>query len=306
MLYSVEGDKKGALVETKSNQITQKRALEEARLQAEQCIHCADPMCVDACPHTVNLPDLLGVMNGGVSALSDVLRARGELINTLAHDLRTPLGVIIGYIGMMEEGFSGAVTPELEKSLRPIRKNAQELLAMLNEFLSFSRLESGKDILHAEEFPLRDLVSDLGEGIAPLAHAKGLEFQWDVSGDCRLRSDSHKIREIVYNLLTNAVKYTEKGSVTLWAGYDPVEDQIWFKVTDTGRGISESELGRIFEAFHQAGVPLAPGDSGVGLGLAIVKRLLDLLQGRIEVRSVLKEGSTFQVFLPRVLAPVEV
>lgn len=280
--------------------------MEDARLEAERCLHCADTACVQACPSGTNIPRLVKVLMGGVATLRETLHAKADFLNTIAHDLRAPLNIIIGNVALIEDGFCGPLTPEMTRSLRPIRRSGEDLLSMLNEFLSFSRLEMGKVSLRVEEFGLHDLVSDLGEGIAALAQAKGLEFHWGVSGDCRLRSDVYKIREIVYNLLTNAVKYTEKGSVTLWAGYDPVEDQIGFKVTDTGRGISEGELSRIFEAFHQAGVPLAPGEGGVGLGLAIVKRLLDLLHGKIEVRSALLQGSTFQIALPRVLDSREV
>ena len=280
----------------------EKKGVEDVGLEADRCIHCDEPGCIGACPSSVDVPRLVGAMSGEVTSLADVLRAKGEFINTFAHDLRAPLGVIIGYISLVEDGYGAPLTPELERWLRPMRKSAEDLLTMLNEFLSFSRLELGKTTLSAEDITLRELVSDLGDGIAPLARAKGLEFEWKVEVDCQVRSDPHKIREIVYNLLTNAVKYTEKGGVALSAGYEQAGDRIWFKVMDTGRGMSEEELAHIFEAFYQAEAPPAPGQTGVGLGLAIVKRLLDLFQGSIEVRSLLDEGSTFQVFLPRVLA----
>lgn len=293
-------------METSREEIKIKKgALEDAREQAHRCIYCSDPRCVAACPSGVEIPRLFGVLTGGLSALLEIMHAKRTVLNSVAHDLRTPLCVIIGNVGLVEDGFCGPLTLELEKSLRPIKKSAEELLAMLNEFLSFSRLEVGKVTLHAETFGLRDLVSELGAGIAALARAKGLELQWGLDGDSQLHSDPHKIREIVFNLLTNAVKYTEKGKVTLWAGTDPVGDQVWFKVTDTGRGMSEEEIDHIFEAFYQAGAPAVSEKGGVGLGLAIVKSLLDLFRGRIEVRSAINEGSTFQVFLPRLLGPAE-
>ena len=274
-------------------------SLERAGLEAERCLVCKTTSCIDACSFGNDIPRDLKVMMEGMDALSNALRAKIDFLNTLSHDLRTPLNVIMGSIDLIKEGFSGSLTPELKKNVDLIGRNSEDLLAMLNQVLSLSRLEASGVSPHMEKFGLGDLVSDLGTNISVLAHAKGLEFKWGVKGDCLVQSDPHKIKELLSNLLTNAIKYTEKGGVSLWAGVESEGDQIWLEVADTGRGIPEEELPYIFEPFRQTGPSSAHRQGGVGLGLAIVRRLLDLLKGRIEVKSTLNEGSTFKVILPR-------
>ncbi len=235
-----------------------------------------------------------------IDALSNTLRTKVEFLNTLSHDLRVPLNVIIGNIGLMEDGFFGLLNPELGSRMNLVKKNAEDLLAMLNQALSLSRLEAGGVSVHIEEFRLEDLVSEVGADMSVLAQTKGLKFERTVEIDCSVRGDGHKIKEVIYNLLSNAIKYTENGSIRLRAALESGGDRIWLEVSDTGRGISEEELPHIFEPFHQAGSPSAHRSEGVGLGLAIVKRLLDLLGGQIAVKSALNEGSTFRVVLPRI------
>ncbi len=274
-------------------------SLERARLEAMKCIRCKEPACIEACPERYDIPRNFKAM---VEALDRLLRAldnKVDLLNMLSHDLRLPLSVIIGSVDLMAQGTSGPLTPELEKRIQVIRRNAGDLLAMLNELLTLSRLNAERIAVEVKEFALRDVVSELGADLSPLALAKGLEFQWEVEKDAHVRSDCHKIKEILHNLLTNAIKYTDKGSVTLRAGLEPEGDKIWLAVTDTGRGIPEDELPFIFESFRQVGPRSAQRQVGVGLGLAIVKRLLELLNGQIEVKSALNQGSTFKVILPR-------
>ncbi len=182
-------------------------------------------------------------------------------------------------------------------------RSSEDLLIMLNQVLSLSRIEAGGVELRIVEFNLGDFVEEVSAGALALAQAKGLEFEWLVESDCSMRADPHVIKEILYNLLTNAIKYTEKGRVSLRTALESNGDQIRLEVTDTGRGIPEDELPFIFESFRQAGPPSAYRHGGVGLGLAIVKRLLNLLGGQIEVKSAPSEGSTFKVTLPRVFEP---
>lgn len=275
-------------------------SLERASLLAEKCVLCKYPICVEACPETVDIPGCLKAMMEGLDLLSNTLRTKVDFLNTISHDLRTPLNVVVGNIGLIQDGFCGYLTPELSKAVQVIKRSAEELLTMLNQLLNFSRFEAGAVSLQIEEFSLADLVSELGAGISVLCRAKGLDFKWEVEGDSAVRSDSQKIKEILNNLLTNAVKYTDKGHVYLRAGLEPTGDGVWFEVADSGRGIPREELPHVFESFRQVGASSAHSQGGVGLGLAIVKRLLDLLGGRIEVESTLNEGSTFRVVVPRV------
>jgi len=238
-----------------------------------------------------------------IDALSHNLRANIDFFNTVSHDLRTPLNVIVGNIDLIREGFFGPLTVEQQKRLQLIKRSSEDLLIMLNQVLSFSRIDMGGVELRIVEFNLGDFIEEVSAGVLALAQAKGLEFQWLVESDCSMQGDPHVIKEILYNLLTNAIKYTEKGRVSLRAALEPNGDQIRLEVTDTGRGIPEDELPFIFESFRQAGSPSALRHGGVGLGLAIVKRLLGLMGGQIEVKSALNEGSTFKVALPRVFKP---
>ena len=238
-----------------------------------------------------------------IDALSHNLRANIDFFNTVSHDLRTPLNVIVGNIDLIREGFFGPLTVEQQKRLQLLKRSSEDLLIMLNQVLSFSRIDMGGVELRIVEFNLGDFIEEVSAGVLALAQAKGLEFEWSVESDCSMRGDPHVIKEILYNLLTNAIKYTEKGVVSLRAALEPNGDQIRLEVTDTGRGIPEDELPFIFESFRQAGPPSAYRHGGVGLGLAIVKRLLNLLGGQIEVKSAPNEGSTFKVTLPRVFEP---
>jgi signal transduction histidine kinase/putative methionine-R-sulfoxide reductase with GAF domain len=238
-----------------------------------------------------------------IDALSNTLHSKVEFLNTLSHDLRIPLDVIIGNSALIEDGFFGPVTPEQNGRIRSIKRNAEDLLGMLNQVLSLSRLDAGRNPMNIEEFVLGNLVSELGDDASALAKTKGLELRWEVKTDCSVRGDRHKIKEILHNLLTNAVKYTEKGHVGLRAGLETGGEEIWFEVSDTGRGISVEELPCIFESFRQVGSPLTHRQGGVGLGLSIVKRLMDLMGGRIEVKSTVNEGSSFKVILPRIFLP---
>lgn len=275
-------------------------SLEQARLEAEKCILCKNPICTEACPEHKNIPGCLKAIMEGLDLLSHTLRTKVDFLNTIAHDLRTPLNVVIGNIGLIQDGFYGALTPELNNSIRVIKRNAEDLLTMLNQVLDLSRLGAGAALLRIEEFSLAELVSKLGANFSAPARVRGLEFKWEVKEDCSVRGDSHKVEEILNNLLTNAIKYTDRGVASLSAGLESEGDRVWFEVADTGKGIPEEELPHIFESFRQSGPPSAHREGGVGLGLAIVGRLLDLLGGRIEVESKLNEGSRFRVVLPRV------
>ncbi|MFQ5683496.1 MAG: GAF domain-containing protein [Candidatus Binatia bacterium] len=235
-----------------------------------------------------------------VDTISKALQTKVDFLNTFSHDIRTPVDVIIGHINLILEGYFGPITAELNARIQLLKRNAEDLLAMLNQTLSLSRLEAGKVSLDIETFKLKELVSELGTNISILAHAKGLEFQWGVEAQCLVRADGHKVKEVLHNLLTNAIKYTEKGRVSFRAGIESSGDRIWFEVADTGQGIPETELTDIFEPFHQVAAPSSSRWQGVGLGLVIVKRLLDRLGGSIEVTSTVNEGSVFKVILPRV------
>ena len=173
------------------------------------------------------------------------------------------------------------------------------LLALINEILDLSRIEAGRLQLEVQDFDLADLLRRMAEALASLATAKGLQLEADVaSGVDRMTSDPRRVAQVVSNLLTNAVKFTERGSVHLRA--QASDDQVIIVVQDTGRGIAAEDLAQIFKPFVQVGDSGTQHHDGTGLGLAISLQLARALGGDIRVQSTPGEGSRFELTLPLV------
>lgn len=234
--------------------------------------------------------------------LSDAYQAKSDFLNTMAHELRTPLNVIIGTEQLLIEGFYGGLTEGQEKGLESIGRNADELLNLINGILDLVRLESRRVPVKVEEFALRGLMEELEASFAPLAREKGLGLRFEAGNGMKLRSDRSKVKEILQNLVGNAVKYTDRGGIGVWV--DKVSDGgdgnegVVFSVRDTGIGIKEEELEKIFEPFYMVEGVDRRKYPGSGLGLSIVKRMVELLGGVIAVESELGKGSTFKITFP--------
>ncbi|MBL1274986.1 MAG: transporter substrate-binding domain-containing protein [Ectothiorhodospiraceae bacterium] len=228
-------------------------------------------------------------------------RSKSEFLSNMSHELRTPLNSIIGFTGILKDGIVGPVNEEQSKQLGMVYSSARHLLALINDILDLSKVEAGRVELVSEPFQLAPLLKELIALMQPLANAKGLVLRREGNCPDSLFTDRGKLRQILVNLLGNAIKFTDVGSVTLFCRQ--VDDGVVIEVSDTGIGIAESDQTRIFNTFEQADTRVTREYEGTGLGLAICQRFVDLLGGDIMVsRSVLGEGTVFRIRLPSVVA----
>jgi signal transduction histidine kinase len=227
--------------------------------------------------------------------------AKSQFLANMSHELRTPLNVIIGYTEMLEEealdlGYE-ACTPELEK----ICLAAKHLLTLINDVLDISKIEAGKMTLHCETFDLATVINQMTSTVEPLMEKHANTFQLhleDALGE--MYADPSKLRQILLNLISNAAKFTEKGTITLELTSTTENGNKWFNfnVTDTGIGMHAEQISHLFQLFSQVDSSSTRKYGGAGLGLAITKQFTEMMEGTISVESELGQGSTFIVRLP--------
>ena len=225
---------------------------------------------------------------------------KSEFLNQVSHELRTPLAVIIGYIECITDGLYGEIEKKHQDILQVVAKQSTHLKNMIDQILIYSRLEAGKQPIRVEDLNLTKVLSDLKETFEFLCRQKGIEIHWEIHRESILvRSDATRLKEVISNLLQNAVKYTDQGTVTVRTAMLP-GNSIMLEVEDSGMGISQTHLTTIFEPFmqvHKTSTENSRG--GIGLGLSIVKKHLEQIGGTISVKSELTKGSTFRIVLPR-------
>lgn len=223
----------------------------------------------------------------------NLLVAREKLMLTITHDIKAPAGSIIGYIDLLIRLVHDR---RQEFYLSNMKSSAQHLLALVTSLLDYHRLEAGKMDLHPVAFNPHELLTDIYNSFLPLAEKKNLQlvFEEQLPESLNLEGDPFRIRQIVENLLSNALKFTAAGKITLEAEYHG--NQFVFRVTDTGCGMTAKDQERIFKEFTR--LRSAQGQEGFGLGLSITHKLVELLLGKIEIESTPGKGSTFQVSIP--------
>jgi PAS domain S-box-containing protein len=225
---------------------------------------------------------------------------KSQFLANVSHELRTPLNSIIGYTRLLLQGVSGTLNPRQVANLARLDANATHLLSLINQLLDITRIEAGKMAVTPTRLSLSGLISDVMAEVEPLILQAKLEVIADLAPDLpEIRSDREKIKQILLNLLMNALKFTPKGWVKVSAMYDGPRDQVAINVADSGIGIAEGEQEKIFEDFRRSEDSVAKGFAGVGLGLSICRRLALLIGGRITVDSRLGRGSLFTLLLPR-------
>jgi signal transduction histidine kinase len=231
----------------------------------------------------------------------NLAKLKSEFLNQVSHELRTPLAVIIGYIECITDGLYGEIETKHQEILQVVAKQSTHLKNMIDQILIYSRLEAGKQPLRIEDLQLTKIVNELRETFEFLCRQKGIDLRWELPREpMPIRSDAVRLKEVVSNLLQNAVKYTDHGSITVLVASLPSTDSVTVEVKDSGMGISEHHLTGIFEPFMQAHKTSSENSrGGIGLGLSIVKKHLDQLRGTIAVESELGKGSTFRVVLPK-------
>lgn len=231
----------------------------------------------------------------------NLAKLKAEFLNQVSHELRTPLAVIIGYIECITDGLYGEIEDKHQEILQVVAKQSSHLKNMIDQILIYSRLEAAKQPLRIDELPLNKIIADMRDTFDFLCRQKGLELHWDLpQSQIAIRSDAVRVKEVISNLLQNAVKYTDRGAITVKVTTIAKLDSIAVQVEDTGMGIAEHQLSSIFDPFMQAHKTSSENSrGGIGLGLSIVKKHVEQIKGTISVRSDLGRGSTFTVVLPR-------
>jgi signal transduction histidine kinase len=237
-------------------------------------------------------------MEGRLRASEGATSAKDRALATLAHDIRSPLGAIEGYCEVLEEGLYGAMTEKQLHGIGRIRMSGRHLLSLLENVMDMARLSAGAMSVDVQPLQLLQIARDSVDMLLPASFVKRQRLELEAATDVRVIADGARIRQVLVNLIGNAVKFTPMdGTITVWLGH--ASDEAAFaelRVTDTGPGIPEADRAAIFEAyFRSAGTA---GAAGVGLGLAISQALVEQMGGTLGVDSEVGKGSSFILRLP--------
>lgn len=265
-----------------------------------------EPTGMDPCSVWVfrDITRLKATQNALVTAMQDAERAnhaKSQFLANMSHELRTPLNAIIGYSEILMEEAEESSTPAMAGDLRRVHSAGQHLLGLINDVLDLSKIEAGKFDLITETFELPALINSAIAAVQPLVDANRNQLNVDWPSTLEpMHSDPGRLRQILVNILSNAAKFTRNGQITLTVRRDTGLDGAWYKftATDTGIGMNDEQIGRIFNEFLQADTSTTREYGGTGLGLAISRRMARMLGGEITVTSKPAEGSSFTVLLP--------
>ena len=233
-------------------------------------------------------------------------RLKSEFLATMSHELRTPLNAIIGFTGTLLMKLPGPLNTEQEKQLRTVQLSAKHLLSLINDLLDVAKIESGKLELKREPVCCQRVIDEVVNALRPAADGKGLRLEARMPVlDVAVLADRRSLSQILINLCNNAIKFTERGSVTIeLQEADPHTGLVEIGVIDTGVGIAHADLGKLFQSFAQIETGSKRRIEGTGLGLYLSRKLAELLGGNIAVQSVHGQGSRFSVSLPAAPASV--
>jgi signal transduction histidine kinase len=232
-------------------------------------------------------------------------RVKSAFLATMSHELRTPLNSILGFTGILLQELAGPLNEEQARQLSMVRNSSKHLLNLINDVLDISRIEAGEMTLTREPFRIAESAESVMDLLRPLAEEKSLELELHLHGGSRERlGDQRRFEQILLNLLGNAIKFTDRGRVSLTVDTrsDTAHNGVLVQVEDTGIGIREEDLPNLFRPFRQIDSTLSRKHEGTGLGLVICKRLTDLMGGDIRVSSQWGTGTRFTVHLPLELA----
>ncbi|WP_414620170.1 PAS domain-containing sensor histidine kinase [Calothrix sp. CCY 0018] len=231
--------------------------------------------------------------------LKESSRLKSQILAVLSHELRTPLNAVIGFSDVLLRLNRNQFTPQSLNIIKTIIRNGKELLKLINNMLDFAGLEEGKLTLHLQKFNIKELIGKITDDLYFFANQKNICLETHINiQNVIVINDPIRLQQLLSNLVYNAIKFTETGSVSVELE-ELNEDKIIITIQDTGIGISDIDLKHIFQAFRQVNQTITRTSQGTGLGLAIVKDLLVLMGGTITVESLVGEGSTFRVELPR-------
>jgi signal transduction histidine kinase len=233
---------------------------------------------------------------------AEVDRMKSAFVSMVSHELRTPLNAILGYADMLKEHVYGPLTEGQLSTVLRVIANGQRMLGLVNNLLDQAQIEAGKITVMMSAFDPNQMIEDLSSVMSVLASQNGLQLECSVADDVPLNlvSDRHRLHQILVNLVGNAIKFTEKGKVSIRV-FRPDTEHWTLEVSDTGPGIPREAQSYIFEPFRQVDGSATRHHAGTGLGLSIVKQLVSLLGGEITLTSEVGQGSTFSVVLPLIL-----
>jgi signal transduction histidine kinase len=273
-------------------------ALEKARLY-EQLERGAAQLEIKVQEATAELAQQNELLRRQHIALEQASALKSQFLANMSHEFRTPLNAILGYTHMLLHGVTGTVSDQQRKSLSRIDSNSRHLLALINDILDITRIEAGRMPLNVSSFGVPELVREVMSELEPIIKRSSLKVTAKMPRNLRpLKSDRQKVKQVVLNLLSNALKFTPAGSVTISAAYDEQRRWLAISVQDTGVGIPVEDQAKVFEDFRQLDTSPARGYGGTGLGLSICRRLAQMLGGSIELVSAAGAGSTFTLKLP--------
>jgi PAS domain S-box-containing protein len=275
-----------------------REALERARLY-EQLKIASDELQMRVQSATAELATQNELLRRQAIELEQASRLKSQFLANMSHEFRTPLNAILGYTHMLLQGVGGELAPNVKRQLQRIDSNGRHLLTIINEILDITRIEAGKMPMQITEFNLNELVPEVMAELDPVIARSKLMVTPRLSEEPPVvQSDRQKVKQIVVNLLSNALKFTHQGGIDVAVGLDQEQRVATISVTDTGIGIAAEHHERIFEDFRQVDDSPSRQYGGTGLGLAICRRLANALGGRIVLRSDIGLGSTFTLTIP--------
>jgi PAS domain S-box-containing protein len=273
-------------------------ALERARL-FEQLRVGADELQMRVQAATAELAQQNELLRRQAIELEQASRLKSQFLANMSHEFRTPLNAILGYTHMLLQGVAGDLLPAVRRQLSRIDSNGRHLLQIINEILDITRIEAGKMPLQVSEFDLTQLVPEVMAELDPMIARSKLPVTPRLAPSMPpVRTDRQKVKQILVNLLSNALKFTHQGGIDIIVSYDAAENAAVIAVRDTGIGIAPENHDKVFEDFRQVDDSPSRQYGGTGLGLAICRRLASMLGGRITLTSTLGEGSTFTLIFP--------
>jgi len=233
-----------------------------------------------------------------VDHLEELNRLKSEFLATMSHELRTPMNAIIGYSALMLDKAYGEISPKQEQGLKRIEANGRNLLQLINNILDLSKLAAGRMSLFVESCDLKEIIDEVMDTMECLALERQLTLTATVPGPIALRTDKTKLKQVLINLIGNAIKFTHEGGISINVETLPNPSKVRFYVQDTGIGIKDEDIPLLFEEFRQLDASTTRQYSGTGLGLAITKKIIALFQGTVQVKSIIGVGTTFIVTIP--------
>ena len=229
--------------------------------------------------------------------LQDLDKLKSMFIASMSHELRTPLNSIIGFSGLLLQGVSGELNEEQTSCLNRVQRSGKHLLSLISDVIDISKIESGRVEAYYQRFPLEEVINESIDSIQPLADSKALTLKLEAKELPLINTDRKRLLQCLLNYLSNAVKYSETGIVTLSVSI--IDDSVEFRVSDTGIGIAKEDIPKLFEAFERMDSHLKVKAGGTGLGLYLSKKITEsILHGSVFVESHLGEGSTFGINIP--------